>query len=103
MTKLRELKFKHAEGGPQGGNPKDSVNTSVTVPDESTGPDQSTLNTNLIQENQNLKKDLDFASSEIERLRAKLIVEDYDLPPLSAELFGSGKSHSFKLNESMDN
>jgi hypothetical protein len=32
-----------------------------------------------------------------------LIVEDFDMPPLSSELFGSGKSHSFKLNESMDN
>mgnify|MGYP001806558486 CR=1 FL=1 len=50
-----------------------------------------------------MKKELDFASSEIERLRAKLIVEDFDMPPLSSELFGSGKSHSFKLNESMDN
>jgi hypothetical protein len=35
-----------------------------------------------------LKKDLDFASAEIERLRSKLIVEDYELPPLSDELFG---------------
>jgi hypothetical protein len=36
-----------------------------------------------------LKKDLDFANTEIERLRAKLIFEDADLPPLSMELFGS--------------
>ena len=79
------------------------MNTNVTVPDESTGNESSVLHTNLIQENQNLKKELDFASSEVERLRAKLIVEDYELPPLSSELFGSGKSTSFKLNESMDN
>jgi hypothetical protein len=35
-----------------------------------------------------LKKDLDFATSEVERLRAKLIVEDCGMPPLSDELFG---------------
>ena len=28
---------------------------------------------------------------------------DFEMPPLSSELFGSGKSNSFKLNESMDN
>lgn len=50
-----------------------------------------------------MKKELDFANSEIERLRAKLIIDDEDMPPLSAELFGSGKSTSYKLNESMDN
>ena len=103
MTKLRELKFKHAEGGSTCNNGNNGMNTSITVPDEATGADQSSVQNNLIQENQNLKKELDFASSEIERLRAKLIIEDYDMPPLSSELFGSGKSHSFKLNESMDN
>jgi hypothetical protein len=59
--------------------------------------------TSIIQENQTLKKELDFANSEIERLRAKLIMDDYDMPPLSSELFGSGKERSLKLNESMDN
>ena len=103
MTKLRELKFKHAEGVPQQNNLNGSMNTSVTVQDENTGADSNVLQTNLIQENQNLKKELDFASSEVERLRAKLIVEDFEMPPLSSELFGSGKSNSFKLNESMDN
>lgn len=42
----------------------------------------------VVQENQQLKKDLDFANAEVERLRAKLVIEDFDLPPLSAELFG---------------
>ncbi len=57
-----------------------------------------------MQENQNLKKELDFASAEIERLRAKLVIEDYDLPPLSSELFGlNSKERSFKLNDSLDN
>ncbi len=50
-----------------------------------------------------MKKDLDFASAEVERLRAKLVIEDYDMPPLSSELFGlNSKERSFKLNESMD-
>ena len=58
----------------------------------------------MVQENLNLKKDLDFATAEIERLRAKLIIEDYDMPPLSSELFGmNSKERSFKLNESLDN
>jgi hypothetical protein len=57
-----------------------------------------------MQENLNLKKDLDFATAEIERLRAKLVIDDFDMPPLSAELFGlNSKERSFKLNESMEN
>ncbi len=37
-----------------------------------------------------MKKDLDFANTEIERLRAKLVFEDIgDLPSLSFEMFGS--------------
>ena len=80
-----------------------TVNTNVNVHDESFGADSNVYQSTLVQENLNLKKDLDFATSEIDRLRAKLIVEDYEFPPLSAELFGSGKSNSFKLNESMDN
>jgi hypothetical protein len=55
-----------------------------------------------MQENQTLKKELDFATAEIERLRAKLIIDDYDMPPLSSEMFGLN-SKEFKLNESMEN
>lgn len=55
------------------------------------------------EENAQLKKDLDFLLSEIERLRAKLVVEDdYELPPLSDDLFGSinskEKSNKMRLN-----
>ena len=46
----------------------------------------------LYQENLQLKKDLDFATIEIERLRAKLIIEDFEMPPLSDELFGMNLS-----------
>ncbi len=48
-----------------------------------------------------MKKDLDFALSEIERLRAKLVVEDdYEFPPLSDDLFGSinSKEKSNKIS-----
>lgn len=45
----------------------------------------------VIQENAQLKKDLDFANSEINRLRAKLIIDDEDMPSLSSELLGSTK------------
>lgn len=42
MTKLRELKFKHAEGTTTtSNNANNSINTSVTVPDESTGGEQN--------------------------------------------------------------
>lgn len=57
-----------------------------------------------MQENLTLKKDLDFVTAELERMRAKLVIEDYDMPPLSSELFGmNSKERSFKLNESLDN
>ena len=41
-----------------------------------------------------MKKDLDFANSEIERLRSKLIIDDEDLPSLSNELFSGLKYKS---------
>lgn len=34
---------------------------------------------------------MDFANSEINRLRSKLIIDDEDMPSLSSELFGSTK------------
>ena len=41
MTKLRELKFKHAEGGTTSNNGTNPMNTSITAADETTGADQS--------------------------------------------------------------
>lgn len=41
-----------------------------------------------------MKKDLDFANTEIERLRAKLVFEDCDMPSLSMEMFGNSKLKS---------
>ena len=48
-----------------------------------------------------LKKDLEFANAEIERLRSKLVVDDEDMPALTQELFGNSKflSKSFMENE----
>ena len=40
------------------------------------------------KENVLLKRDLEFATSEIERLRAKLVVDDNELTPLAEELYG---------------
>ena len=45
----------------------------------------------IMQENQQMKKDLDFCNTEIERLRAKLVFEDSDMPSLSAEMIGAHK------------
>ena len=39
--------------------------------------------TTLIQENAQLKKDLEFANTEVERLRSKLVVDDDEMPMLS--------------------
>ena len=41
------------------------------------------MTSSIIQENQQLKKDMDFANSEIERLRSKLVVDDEDMPALA--------------------
>ena len=43
----------------------------------------------LNHENLQLKKDLDFATSEIERLRAKLVFDKDELPALSDEFFAT--------------
>jgi hypothetical protein len=52
-----------------------------------------------------MKKDLDFASAEIERLRSKLVFDDdNDMPPLSLELMGSTKNTNKALfNMNNDN
>ncbi|CDW73599.1 UNKNOWN [Stylonychia lemnae] len=109
MGKLRELKFKHAEGNGSQNNNTRTMNTQQNLTSQTMmtqGDDNTDTQgpSNLIQENQNLKKELDFATAEVERLRAKLIIDDYDMAPLSSELFGmNSKERSFKLNESMDN
>ena len=50
-----------------------------------------------------MKRDLDFATSEIERLRSKLIVEDFEMPPLSDELFGVNSKDRARADLSYDN
>jgi hypothetical protein len=41
-----------------------------------------------------MKKDLEFANTEVERLRAKLVFDNMDMPALSFEQFGSQKTKS---------
>ena len=116
MARLRELKFKYHEGMPSQTQATLQTNpnalTGATCPDEMVGENQSQVALGVLQENQQLKKDLDFLTAEVDRLRAKLVVEDKEeMPALSAELFGinskdrerGGASGSFKLNDSMDN
>jgi hypothetical protein len=43
---------------------------------------------------------LDFANSEIERLRSKLIIDDEDMPTLSSELLGNS-NYKMSLDNNM--
>ena len=50
-----------------------------------------------------MKRDLDFATSEIERLRAKLVIDDdATVPPLADELFGI-KDKGLNMNQRSSN
>lgn len=82
MQKLRDLKFKYAESG-------SGENSNPSSPDE-VQVNEASMATSIIQENQQLKKDLEFATSEIARLRAKLVLDDdQELPPIQNDIFKS--------------
>jgi hypothetical protein len=97
MAKLRELKFKYSDGSnlTQMGSPPNQQNQNS--PGMNRQSDGNVIGLSVVQENQQMKRDLDFANTEIERLRAKLVFEDCaDMPSLSMEMFGPAKSKSPK-------
>ena len=83
MQKLRELKFKYAENGTE--REAGGQSSSLASPDEAKSHEAG-MASSLIQENQSLKKEIEFMSSEVERLRSKLIVDDEEMPPLSFDV-----------------
>lgn len=86
MQKLRDLKFKYSDGGFGNGS---GENSNPSSPEE-VKVNEASMATSIIQENQQLKKDLEFATSEIERLRSKLVFDDdSEMPPIHQDFFKS--------------
>ena len=92
MARLRVLKFKHTQSGSFNyGQGNSSFMTNVTAADEAI---EGTMS--VTEENLQLKRDLEFATSEIERLRSKLIIDSNgnELQALTEE---ANRKHSNEL------
>jgi hypothetical protein len=92
VQKLRDLKVKYQE----------VISGSSLSGGYHTLPEEEVT---LQKENAQLKRDIEFCNSEIERLRAKLIVGNDDeaqMPPLADELFSQPKANNFLRDSSLD-
>lgn len=101
MQKLRELKNKHEERGSQLQDPEGSAQpySSPSSKMDDLMQNESQIATTIISENAKLKKDIEFATMEIQRLRAKLVIDDEFMPEIQAQLLG-GKWEAKERNES---